>query len=109
MIDASANSLEAPGSDIHRCRFLNSFPVRRAPVSLPPGFIKSLWLAPVRPARPLPKIMLGKKILKSLDGMATAVNAGKPLRQSIVRKMVVKGKIVFVRETFFAPLKPRNA
>jgi hypothetical protein len=48
---------------------------------------------------------LGKKLIRSLEQMDALVRSGKPVSQSFVRRMKVKGKDVFVRETFTAPIK----
>lgn len=44
---------------------------------------------------------LGKKLIKGLEDALS----GKPLKHSIVRRMVVKGKTEYVRESYYAPLK----
>jgi hypothetical protein len=48
---------------------------------------------------------LGKRIIKSLKEFIRNVEAGKPFKQTIVRRMRVKGKTVYARETFNAPLR----
>lgn len=47
----------------------------------------------------------GDKIIRSLREGIDAIRAGKPMRQSTVRRMVVKGKTVYVRDTFTAPVR----
>jgi hypothetical protein len=48
---------------------------------------------------------LGKRIVSSLEEFVRDAKAGKSFRQSIVRRMKVKGKIVYARETFEAPMR----
>ncbi len=50
--------------------------------------------------------MNAKKLIDSLRDLSDAIRTGKPMKQSIVRRMKVKGKTVFTRETFTAPLRP---
>ena len=46
----------------------------------------------------------GQQIIDSLrEGIADA-KAGKPFRQTVVRRMTVKGETVYAHETFTAPL-----
>lgn len=47
----------------------------------------------------------GQECIKSLREFLKHVKSGKPVQQSIVRRMKVKGKTVYVRETFSAPLR----
>lgn len=47
---------------------------------------------------------LGKKLIKSLRQFIKDAEDGKSFRQSIVRRMKVKGKTVFAREAFVAPI-----
>lgn len=47
----------------------------------------------------------GKKIIRSLRQLNDDVKSGKPVRQSIVHRMIVKGKTVYTRETFMTPIK----
>lgn len=49
---------------------------------------------------------MDNKIVDSLRQFLADVKAGKPMRQSVVRRMKVKGKTVFTREVFTAPVKP---
>lgn len=43
-----------------------------------------------------------KRVIKDLE----EVIAGKPVKQTIIRKMNVKGKTVYTRESFTAPIQP---
>lgn len=52
---------------------------------------------------------VGKRIIRSLEQFLADVKAGKPMRQTNVRRMTVKGKTVYVDETFTAPLKRKGA
>lgn len=46
----------------------------------------------------------GKQTIKSLREFLRDAKAGKPIQQSIVRRMIVKGKNVYVHTRFKAPL-----
>jgi hypothetical protein len=48
---------------------------------------------------------LGKRIIKSLEQFNRDMKAGKPMKQTVVRRMTVKGKMVYVAETFVAPVR----
>lgn len=48
----------------------------------------------------------GARIIRSLKSFIKDVEAGKPVRQSIVRRVWVKGKPVYCHENYTAPLKP---
>lgn len=48
---------------------------------------------------------LGKKIIRALKEVNRDMRLGLPVKQSIVRRMTVKGKTVYARETFTAPIK----
>lgn len=48
----------------------------------------------------------GKEIISALEDFAKAVKSGKPVKQTIMRRMTVKGKTVYTRETFTGPIKP---
>jgi hypothetical protein len=47
----------------------------------------------------------GKSALKSLREGLADMRAGKPFKQTIVRRINVKGKTVFTRETFTGPIQ----
>lgn len=49
--------------------------------------------------------MNGKRIVASLRKFLADVRAGKPVKQTIVRRMTVKGQTIYVQETFKAPFK----
>lgn len=44
----------------------------------------------------------GKQVIKSLEQGLSDMKAGKPFKQTIVRRMIVKGKTVYVFESFTA-------
>lgn len=50
---------------------------------------------------------LGDKLARGIRELREAMETGKPLRQTVVRRVMVKGKTVHTRETFTAPLKLR--
>lgn len=47
----------------------------------------------------------GEKLIKSLREFVADAKAGKAMKQSFVRRMKVKGKTVYAREEFTAPLQ----
>lgn len=47
----------------------------------------------------------GRHAIYSIQDFLKHVRAGRPIRQDIVLRMVVKGKVVYVRETVNAPLR----
>lgn len=48
------------------------------------------------------KPTIGEEIIRDLKD----VLAGKPVRQTIMRRMTVKGRTVYTRESFVAPIRP---
>jgi hypothetical protein len=48
----------------------------------------------------------GRKLIRSLEQFRDDLRANKPMKQTIVRRMKVKGKTVFTHETFTAPIRP---
>jgi hypothetical protein len=57
-----------------------------------------------KPKKNLPRIT-GAEIIKRMQDFLADVKAGKPMKQTIVRRMRVKGKTVFTHETFTGPLQ----
>ena len=47
----------------------------------------------------------GATIVRNLKEFADAISTGKPIRQTIVRRMKVKGKTVYVQEKVKAPIR----
>jgi hypothetical protein len=47
-----------------------------------------------------------RQVIRNFREFLRDAKAGKPFKQSIVRRMKVKGKTVYTRETFTAPLRP---
>lgn len=47
----------------------------------------------------------GHHVIASLREGVAAMKAGKPFKQTVMRRMIVKGKTVYTRETFIAPVK----
>jgi hypothetical protein len=51
---------------------------------------------------------LGKKIIARLTDLNRIIETGEPIQQSVMRRIKVKGKTVYTRETFKAPIgKPK--
>jgi hypothetical protein len=50
---------------------------------------------------------IGKRLIAALEELHRNIEAGKPMRQHIVRRMKVKGKIVWVHDSFVAPLRTK--
>ena len=46
----------------------------------------------------------GKRVIASLTDFLADMKAAKPIEQHIVRRMKVKGKVVYVHDKFKAPL-----
>jgi hypothetical protein len=51
---------------------------------------------------------LGKKLIRGMRQFIADVKAGKPVKQRTVRRMKVKGKTVYVHDSFTAPIGPPN-
>jgi len=49
----------------------------------------------------------GQKLIKSCEEFIQHVKQGKPIKQTFVRRMTVKGKTVYTHESIFAPLKKK--
>jgi hypothetical protein len=46
----------------------------------------------------------GKQLIPAMREFLRDVKAGKPMKQTIVRRVKVKGETVYTRETFVAPV-----
>ena len=47
----------------------------------------------------------GQSVVNNLREFSEVLKAGKPFKQTVRRRMIVKGKTVYTRETFTAPAK----
>ena len=52
------------------------------------------------------KRRLGQHLIDSLRDALDGIENGRPMRQSVVRRMKVKGETVYTRETYLAPVVP---
>lgn len=52
---------------------------------------------------------LGKQLIRDLKWFKGAIRDGTPVRQSVVRRMKVKGKTVYIHDRFTAPITENRA
>ena len=48
---------------------------------------------------------IGSRLIAGLQQLASDLKTGKPVRQTIVRRMNVKGETVYTHETFTGPIQ----